>query len=135
MMPAESPWWDSKGGHIMSIRAKSLAGIVLHSSEPARLAAFYRDALGVGVEPAQHGTVGQHFEGMIGGTHMAIWKPMGKFGVFVPVFRVDDVDVAADALRARGLEAMHATLDIGEGKRVATFRDPDGNAVRLIQIA
>jgi predicted enzyme related to lactoylglutathione lyase len=118
----------------MSIRAQSLAGIVLHSEDPARLAAFYKDALGVAVEPVRHGHVGDHFEGMVGQTHVAIWKPMGKFGVFVPVLRVADVDAASAALRERGVEAMHAVLDIGEGKRVATFRDPDGHPVRLIQI-
>jgi predicted enzyme related to lactoylglutathione lyase len=77
--------------------------------------------------------VGDHFEGMVGQTHIAIGKPMGQFGVFVPVFRVDDVDAAAGALRERGVEALHKTLDIGDGKRVATFRDPDGNAFRVIQ--
>ena len=115
-------------------KAQNVAGIVLHSAEPERLARFYNESLGLGLAPAEHGTVGQHFEGMVGHTHLALWKQTGRFGIFVPVFRVADVERAAAALVARGVEALHKPLDIGEGKRVATFRDPDGNAFRVIQL-
>jgi predicted enzyme related to lactoylglutathione lyase len=119
----------------MDIKAKSVAGIVMHSAEPERLARFYRENLGLPLLPAQHGHVGQHFEGLVGGTHLALWKTVERMGIFVPVFRVDDVEGVATELRGRGIEALHKPLDIGEGKRVASFRDPDGNAFRVIQLA
>ena len=119
----------------MDIKAQSLAGLVLHSEEPDRLARFYRESLGLPLAPAEHGTVGLHYEGMVGRTHLALWKRTAPFGVLVPVFRVDDIDGVAAELRGRGVPAMHKTLDIGDGKRVATFTDPDGNAFRVIQLA
>ncbi|HEU6444820.1 MAG TPA: VOC family protein [Gaiellaceae bacterium] len=44
--------------------------------------------------------------------------------------RVPDVDEAREKLEAQGVEFMHGTIDSGVC-RLATFRDPDGNAIQL----
>jgi len=44
--------------------------------------------------------------------------------------RVPDVDEARGKLEAEGVEFMHGTIDSGVC-RLATFRDPDGNALQL----
>ena len=46
-------------------------------------------------------------------------------------FRVDDIDTAIDALRAKGLD-VGAWNDIGTGRQVF-LRDPSGNIVELNQ--
>jgi catechol 2,3-dioxygenase-like lactoylglutathione lyase family enzyme len=45
-------------------------------------------------------------------------------------FRVADVDEARQKLEAEGIEFQHGTIDTGEC-HLATFRDPDGNALQL----
>jgi len=44
--------------------------------------------------------------------------------------RVPDVDEARKSLEAEGVEFMHGTIDSGVCY-LATFRDPDGNALQL----
>jgi catechol 2,3-dioxygenase-like lactoylglutathione lyase family enzyme len=44
--------------------------------------------------------------------------------------RVDDVDEARARLEAKGIEFPHGTIDSGVC-HLATFRDPDGNALQL----
>jgi predicted enzyme related to lactoylglutathione lyase len=44
--------------------------------------------------------------------------------------RVPDVDEARAKLEAEGIEFMHGTIDSGVC-HLATFRDPDGNALQL----
>ena len=45
-------------------------------------------------------------------------------------FRVPDVDEARAMLEAEGIEFAHGTIDSGVC-RLATFHDPDGNALQL----
>ncbi len=113
----------------------SFSALTMHSAKPDRLVAFYRDALGLPLAPHEHGTVGEHHEGDLGEVHLAVWKASPRVGgPFVPVFRVEDLDASCASLDALGVPALHKTLDLGEGKRVVTFTDPDGNAFRLIEI-
>ena len=86
-------------------------------------------------EPHRHGTLPEHFEAFVNGVHFAMWKANENVGgPIVPVFRVSDVDHSAAKLVARGVPQLHKLMELGEGKRVVTFRDPDGSAFRLIQI-
>ncbi len=122
--------------------AHALTGVVLYSPDPERLARFYREAIGIPFAPSTHGgAIREHNEGMFGGVHFAIWRTTeehaparGGRGALVPVFRVDDVGAWADRLAARDVPMVYPIVELGEGKRVATFADPDGNAFRLIQI-
>jgi predicted enzyme related to lactoylglutathione lyase len=107
----------------------------MHSDDPVRLAAFYRDVLGLPLEPHQHGTLGQHFEGGVAGVHFAVWKASARVGgPFVPVFRVANLDAELARLGALGVKSLHRPLDLGEAKRVVTFEDPDSNGFRLIEL-
>ena len=113
----------------------SLSALTMHSADPSRLARFYREAVGLPLEPHTHGTLPEHHEAFVHGVHFAVWRAGEHVGgPFVPVFRVDDLDAASARLRAASVPALHKPIDLGEGKRVVTFRDPDGNAFRLIQI-
>jgi predicted enzyme related to lactoylglutathione lyase len=107
----------------------------MHSADPSRLVAFYRDAVGLPLRPHEHGTLGEHYEATVGAVHVAIWKASPHVGgPFVPVFRVGALAAARARLEQLGVPTLHKPLDLGEGKRVVTFSDPDGNAFRLIEI-
>jgi predicted enzyme related to lactoylglutathione lyase len=114
-----------------------LSALLFYSPDPERLAGFYRDALGIPFEPSTHGgAIGQHFEGFHGGTHFAIWK--GPAAEAAPrmeaTYRVRDLDRALGELEAREVVPLGPPRKLGEGKRVATFRDPDGNRFNLIEL-
>jgi predicted enzyme related to lactoylglutathione lyase len=111
------------------------SALTMHSANPERLALFYRDVVGLPLHTHEHGTLGPHFEGTVGSVHLAIWKAAPRVGgPFVPVFRVENLDLASQKLAAEGVQSLHKPLDLGEAKRVTTFSDPDGNAFRLIEI-
>jgi predicted enzyme related to lactoylglutathione lyase len=113
----------------------AFSALTMHSEDPTRLAGFYRDVVGLPLALHEHGTVGGHYEGTVGAVHIAVWSASARVGgPFVPVFRVDDLAAALARLAERGVPLLHKPLDIGEGKRVVTFTDPDGNAFRLIEI-
>ena len=115
--------------------ATHFAALTMHSLDPLRLAAFYREAVGLPLAPHQHGTLGEHQECDLGGVHFAVWKASERVGgPFVPVFGVDDLDAAIARMSAIGVEILHKVIDLGEGKRVIAFRDPDGNAFRLFEM-
>ena len=49
------------------------------------------------------------------------------------VFRVDDLDAARWALERRGARFEEHVGEVGGFARFATFRDPDGNPVQIIE--
>jgi predicted enzyme related to lactoylglutathione lyase len=51
------------------------------------------------------------------------------------VFRVDDLDAARAALQARGAEFEEHLGEVEDFARFASFRDPDGNPVQIIEYA
>jgi predicted enzyme related to lactoylglutathione lyase len=113
----------------------ALSALTMHSSDPVRLASFYRDVLGLPLAIHEHGTLGGHYEGSLGGVHFAVWQASPAVGgPFVPVFKVANLDAELARLSQRGVPLRHKPMDIGEGKRVVTLSDPDGNGFRLIQI-
>ena len=115
----------------------SLTGLVLYSHSPMQLAEFYRTSLGIPLEPAEHGAVGAHLEAMFGNTHIAVWdvRHGHAAGALVPVFRTPSLDLTTALCSGAGAECLHKPLELGEGKRVVTLRDPDGRAFRLIEFS
>jgi predicted enzyme related to lactoylglutathione lyase len=127
------------------MNANGLAALILYSPEPQRLADFYREALGIPFKPETHGgAIKAHNEALWNNTHFAIWgvseahSPDGASSklrnAMVPTFAVDDVDAYATWLEGRGVAAVGKLVELGEGKRVGAFLDPDGNQFRLIQL-
>ena len=39
-----------------------------------------------------------------------------------------------ERLDARGIQPLHRVIDLGDGKRVTTICDVEGNTIRLIQL-
>ena len=128
------------------MQANALAGIILYSPDPERLAGFYRETIGIPFAPSTHGgAIRAHNEAMWQQVHFAIWgvsEPHAPDAAgarlrnaLVPTFVVDDVAGYAAWLAARGVPSVGQLIDLGEGKRLGSFLDPDGNQFRLIQIS
>jgi catechol 2,3-dioxygenase-like lactoylglutathione lyase family enzyme len=120
----------------------SVSAVTITSTDPERLAGFYRRCLGVPLELANHGPMKHHYEGWLGdpergGVHFAVLK--GRSGSAdaggpAPTFRVRGIEACVRELEAEGVRPTHAVADLGEGKRIVSFRDLDGNAFRLIDL-
>ena len=113
-----------------------MTGLVLASKDPEALAAFYREVLEIPFALAQHGKMRPHIECEVGNFHFAIIHKgqVAEGNNFTPSFLVPDLSDFVARLSARGIQPLHPVIDIGEGKSITTIADPDGNAIRLIQI-
>jgi predicted enzyme related to lactoylglutathione lyase len=113
-----------------------LVGIILSSTQPEQLATFYRETLGIPFEHAQHGRMREHIECEVGEIHFAILKKgqISPASNVAPSFAVSNLSEFVAELQTRGIRTLHPIIDIGDDKRVTTISDPDGNAIRLIQI-
>jgi len=117
----------------------TLAGLILYAPDADRLAAFYRDAVGIPLAPHRHGDIKEHLEGWLPAgaqpasrVHVALWPGPARI---VPTLRVADVEAAARALVAAGAAQLHPPLELGEGKRLVSLRDPGGSEIRVIEIS
>ena len=98
--------------------------------------AFYTDLLGL---PIQREVPGRYVELRAGAVTLAFrlrsrpYDGTGADGAAVQLaFRVerDDVDLAAEQLRAAGIEPVEPVQDLADfGHRVLFFLDPEGNVV------
>ena len=120
----------------------SVSAVTITSNDPERLAGFYSRCLGIPLEQASHGPMKHHFEGWLGapdrgGVHVAVLKGRSgrpDAGGTAPTFRVREIDACVNELAAEGIAPAHPIAELGEGKRLVSFRDPDGNMFRLIDI-
>jgi catechol 2,3-dioxygenase-like lactoylglutathione lyase family enzyme len=120
----------------------SVSAVTISSNDPERLASFYTRCLGIPLEMSSHGPMKHHFEGWLGepdhgGVHFAVLKGRAgsaEAGGPAPTFRVRDIDACVRDLTAEGLAPTHRIAVLGEGKRLVSFRDPDGNAFHLIDL-
>lgn len=114
----------------------TLSALTFTSDDPAQLAAFYRDAIGIPFALNQHGTTHPHQECDLHGIHFAILPSVPNLGGPVtPVFRVNDLEAALATATSAGAALRIKPFSLGKGMPVAGFADPDGNTFRLIEIA
>jgi predicted enzyme related to lactoylglutathione lyase len=103
-------------------------------SDLARADEFYGQTLGLRRNP---NSSERWVEYELGNVTLALVSPEAMGPDFEPkghqmpiALRVPDVDAAREKLEAEGIEFPHGTIDSGVC-RLATFRDPDGNAIQL----
>ncbi|PZF81394.1 VOC family protein [Jiangella anatolica] len=114
----------------------TLASILLSSTDPERLGAWYAAAL----TPADDARVGDYRILRYGDFHLMIDRrdDVGPAnpepGRVILNFDVDDARAAADRLDEMGVRWL-APLEDRDGSLFATAIDPDGNYVQLIQIS
>ncbi len=111
-----------------------VSALTFQSADPERLAAFYRDIVGLPLRLQQHGGMPPHHEGDLGAVHLSVLPAHPSAGgPVVPVFRVRDLDASISELSAHGVEMALKPLRLDHGMTVAGFKDPDGNMFRLIE--
>jgi len=119
------------------MKVESLSAVVFFSRDPERLAEFYRSRIGIPFEHRSHGPMRDHIEGWLEGIHFAVLKGApaeGEGRGVAPTFRVRGLDAWVGDLGQSGVTPVREIIDLGEGKRLASFRDPDGNLFSLIDL-
>ena len=116
---------------------EGLAGVVVWTDDLDRLLEFYRDTLGL----TPH-SVRPHFVSFKwGGVRLGIGKHAEVSGKTAEPYRimvnlgVDDIHRQCDLLRAKGVRFIREPEREHWGGWVATFADPDGNMLQLLQLS
>jgi predicted enzyme related to lactoylglutathione lyase len=105
--------------------------IVLHPvTDLAKAKAVYAALLGL--EPQADSDYYVGFD--TAGQHIGL-VPGGQQGMTSPVayWQVPDIEAKLAEVTAAGATAKDAPRDVGGGRLVATFTDPDGNVLGLVQ--
>lgn len=117
-----------------------VSAILLISPDAAALCRFYRDTLGLPLQDEVHEGVPLHYACDLGGVHFAIHPAQGWPGVAtrnaqspVIALRTWDAKAVAERLRTAGFRNV-GPYDHGFAQAVV-FRDPDGNAVEVLEPA
>lgn len=112
-----------------------VAGVIIWTDDLARLAAFYRDTLGL----TPH-SVRPHFIAfkwgemrLSLGQHRQVAGPSRDPYRIMINLAVDDIHHTHASLRARGVRFLRPPEREHWGGWVATFLDPDGNILQLLQ--
>lgn len=114
-----------------------LGGIFFRSRDPAALAAWYGEHLGLDVNPSFGGAIFNEDEARPGYT---LWTPFAAdteyFGERTQAcminFRVDDLDALLARLAAAGVWVDERRED-GDFGRFGWIRDPEGSRIELWQ--
>ena len=118
---------DGRMEHVLGI-----GGYFLRAADPEALSAWYRDCLGLAVDPN------------------GLWQPEAGPTVFAAFeagtdyfgsrtqqtminFRVSDLDAMLAQLRAKGADVAAETQDMDGVGRFGWVTDPDGNRIELWQ--
>jgi catechol-2,3-dioxygenase len=117
-----------------------VTAVLLISSDPKRLAEFYRATLGLPMRPEMHDGIRPHYGHTLGDVHFAIHNAEDWSGVRtrharspVVTFSTSHVKAVAKRLSARGV-AVKGPTDHGFG-HLLSFRDPDGNHITVVEYA
>ena len=105
---------------------------VLHPvSDLAKAKAVYAALLGI--EPQHDADYYVGFEAA--GQHIGLVPGGGPQGMTSPVayWHVADIEAKLAEVTAAGASVKEPAHDVGWGRRVATFTDPDGNVLGLLQ--
>jgi glyoxylase I family protein len=129
-LPADTP---STTTGIPKQRVTGIGGLFFHAKDPAALAKWYLDRLGIDPVPSDYGQKAWAQEA--GPTAFA---PFPNDTVFSKVrdqswmidFRVNDLDAMVAQLRASG-EHVKVDPTVYPNGRFARLRDPEGNPIEL----
>jgi catechol 2,3-dioxygenase-like lactoylglutathione lyase family enzyme len=116
-----------------------LSAVLVVSADPRRLAAFYRDVIGIPLHEEQHGGSRAHWGCNLGDVHFAI-HPVETFpdrrsgvGAVKLAFTVFDLQALARRLGERGVPLLYPPRDTGFFVSTAV-EDPDGNFVEFTEL-
>lgn len=114
---------------------EGIAGVILWTDNVERLAQFYRDVVGLTVHSER-----PHFVAFTSGdVRLSVGLHDGVSGASSDPYRVmvnlavTDIHRVHSRLAAQGVEFLREPEEEHWGGLVATFRDPDGNLLQLLQ--
>ncbi|MBM3946780.1 MAG: VOC family protein [SAR202 cluster bacterium] len=116
---------------------RDLAGVILWTEDVTRLAAFYRDVLGLKVH-SDHGDF-VAFD-IRPGVRLSVGRHDRVRGRSTEPFRVmvnlavEDIHAMHRTLASKGVAFLRPPEREAWGGLVATFQDPDGNTLQLFQL-
>ena len=118
-------------------KATGIGGLFIRSEDPARLARWYRETLGIDTYSEEQDGVWRQEAGP------TVWSPFPQdttyFGrpeqAFMVNLRVRDLDAMLAQLRAKGAEVAEETQDVDGVGRFGWVTDPAGNRIELWQPA
>ncbi len=106
------------------------------TSDMDRAVAFYRDVLGLRLIRQDGPSWAEFDTGTVRlALHGAVQGRPVEAGGATAVFRVDDLDAARAALEIKGVEFVERGTEVEGFARFASFLDPDGNRVQIIEYA
>lgn len=126
-------------------RATGIGGVFFKAKEPATLGAWYRDHLGIGLEPAGKGPSAMQYcvfqwrekdsSETIGATVFSIFPASSKYfdpsnAPFMINFRVANLERLLAQLKAEGVQVNDKIEDESNG-RFSWIMDPEGNRIEL----
>ncbi len=117
---------------------KGLRVASVWSEDLNRLLPFYRDVIGlpVGMEIPGFVIMGDPNAPAIAlGTHSEVHGRNADPARHIVGLEVDDVDAEYARLKAAGVEFIETPTASDDGVRIATFRDPEGNLLQLLEFA
>ncbi len=116
-----------------------LSAVLLVSTNPKRLADFYRDVVGVPLQEEQHGGSRPHWGCTLGEIHFAI-HPVDTFpdrqsgiGSVKLAFTVFDIKALVRRLEESGIPLLYPPRDTGFFWSTA-IHDPDGNFIEFTEL-
>lgn len=119
------------------VKLSKLAYLIVYVKDTDKTKAFYRDTLGMKIKVDTPDWVELETEGTTLALHKHDSMPTGKReALSIPVFHVDDIYAAYEALKAKGIkfEKEPQVVCEGEGGKVGKsvdFTDPDGNPLSV----
>jgi len=114
---------------------QGLAGTLIFSEDHKKLVPFYRDTIGLVVEddgPSECVFASSTGARLLLGTHSKVHGSSREPDRMIPTLLADDVRAEYARLKAAGVDLVGAVTQHGPAT-FATFRDPEGNLVNLIQ--
>ena len=114
---------------------KGLDHVYYWTRDMDKAVAFYRDVLGLSLSRQDGGNWVEFEAGPVRfALHAVVEGHPVQPGGGTAVFEVEDIDEARRALESRGVKFGHSA-EVGEYARYATFEDPDGNTIQIIEYA
>ena len=114
---------------------KGIAGVIIWTANVEPLAGFYRDVLDMEPVSQRDGFIAFQFGDLrLTITNHSEVKGDAKDPLRIMVnLAVDDIHSEYQRLRAKGVEFLREPEKEHWGGYVATFKDPDGNVLQLLQ--
>jgi catechol 2,3-dioxygenase-like lactoylglutathione lyase family enzyme len=114
---------------------QGIAGVVIWTEDLERMATFYRDVLALPLHSSRPHFVAFDLNGMrlSVGRHSQVHGTARDLSRIMVNLAVDNIEHSYATLRSHNVEFIRPPEREHWGGWVATFRDPDGNLLQLLQ--